>query len=46
LFHHITIFCDYFIDLGMARASANVLEELLHDVIISLSFALDLRRRA
>lgn len=43
-FHHITVFCDNLFDLGMARALANVLEELLHDVVISLSFTLDLRR--
>ncbi|KAK1250108.1 hypothetical protein MKX08_010111 [Trichoderma sp. CBMAI-0020] len=41
-FHHITVFCDNLVDLGMARALANVLEEPLHDVVISLSFALDL----
>lgn len=39
--HHITVFCDNLVDLGMARALANVLDESLDDVVISLSFALD-----
>lgn len=43
-FYHITVFCDNLVDIGMTRALANVLEEPLHDVVISLSFALDLRR--
>lgn len=42
--HHITVFCDNLVDLGMAWALANILEEFLHDVVVSLSFALDLRR--
>lgn len=43
-FYHITVFCDNLFNLGMARALANVLEEPLHDVVISLSFALNLHR--
>lgn len=45
-FHHITVLCHNLVDCGMAWALANGLEELLHDVVISLSFALDLRRSA
>lgn len=45
-FHHITVLCHNLVDCGMAWALSNVLEELLHDVVISLSFALDLRRSA